>query len=41
LTTREAYQIAIESEQYRSKMELDSLAATLITESWLRNQLVD
>jgi putative Holliday junction resolvase len=41
LTTREAYQIAVESEQYRSKMELDSLAATLITESWLRNQPVD
>jgi putative Holliday junction resolvase len=37
LTTREAYQIAIEQEQHRSKTELDSLAAALITESWLEN----
>ena len=41
LTTREAYQIAIESDQHRSKMELDSLAAALITESWLQNQAAD
>jgi putative Holliday junction resolvase len=37
LTTREAYQIAVEQEQHRSKTELDSLAAALITESWLEN----
>ena len=37
LTTREAYQIAIEQEQHRSKTEIDSLAAALITESWLEN----
>ena len=37
LTTREAYQIAIEQEQHKSKTELDSLAAALITESWLEN----
>ena len=37
LTTREAYQIASESEQRRSKPEIDSLAAALITESWLQN----
>lgn len=36
LTTREAYQIAIESEQKKSKTEIDSLSAVLITESWLR-----
>ena len=38
LTTREAYQLAIESGQHRSKTEIDSLSAALITESWLRNQ---
>ena len=37
LTTREACQIAHESERHRSKPEIDSLAAALITESWLRN----
>ena len=38
LTTREAYTIAIENGQHRkSKQELDSLAAALITESWLRD----
>ena len=37
LTTREAYQVAVESGQYRNKPEIDSLAAALITESWLRN----
>ena len=37
LTTREAYQIAVESGQHRSKPEIDSLAAALITESWLEN----
>ncbi|MCP4472219.1 MAG: Holliday junction resolvase RuvX [Gammaproteobacteria bacterium] len=37
LTTREAYQIAIDKEQYKSKQEIDSLSAALITESWLQN----
>jgi putative Holliday junction resolvase len=36
LTTREAYQLAIESRRKRSKTEIDSLAAALLTESWLR-----
>jgi len=36
LTTREAYQLAIESRRKRSKTEIDCLAAALITESWLR-----
>jgi putative Holliday junction resolvase len=36
LTTREAYQIAIESKQQKTKQEIDSIAAVLITESWLR-----
>ena len=35
LTTREAYQIAIENEDKKSKTEIDCLAAALITESWL------
>ncbi|MCP4331281.1 MAG: Holliday junction resolvase RuvX [Gammaproteobacteria bacterium] len=37
LTTREAYQIALEKEEYKSKQEIDSLSAALITESWLQN----
>ena len=37
LTTREAYQIAIDSRHKKSKPEIDSLAAVLITESWLRD----
>ena len=37
LTTREAYQIAVESKRHHSKTEIDSLAAALITESWLAN----
>lgn len=37
LTTREAYEIAIESGEYKSKPEIDSISAVLITESWLRN----
>ncbi|HMB72175.1 MAG TPA: Holliday junction resolvase RuvX [Gammaproteobacteria bacterium] len=37
LTTREAYTIAIENGQRKSKQEIDSLAAALITESWLRD----
>lgn len=36
LTTREAYQIAIESKQHKTKQAIDSIAAMLITESWLR-----
>jgi putative Holliday junction resolvase len=36
LTTREAYEIAIESKQHKSKQQIDSIAAVLITESWLR-----
>lgn len=35
LTTREAYQIAIENDRRHSKTEIDSLSAVLITESWL------
>jgi len=38
LTTREAYQLAIENQRKMSKTEIDSLAAALITESWLRKQ---
>ena len=37
LTTREAYQIAIENKDHKTKPEIDSLAAALITESWLQN----
>ena len=37
LTTREAYTIAIDSGERQSKQEIDSLAAALITESWLRD----
>ncbi len=37
LTTREAYQIALEKEEHKSKQEIDSLSAALITESWLQN----
>jgi len=37
LTTREAYQIAVEKQEYKSKQEIDSLSAALITESWLEN----
>ncbi len=37
LTTREAYQIAIENQRKKSKTEIDSLSAALITESWLEN----
>jgi putative Holliday junction resolvase len=36
LTTREAYLIAIDSGKHKSKPEIDSIAAVLITESWLR-----
>jgi putative holliday junction resolvase len=37
LTTREAYQIAVDKEEFKSKQEIDSLSAALITESWLQN----
>ncbi len=37
LTTREAFQIAIETGQFKNKQEIDSLSAALITESWLQN----
>jgi putative Holliday junction resolvase len=36
LTTREAYVMAIESGKRKSKPEIDSLSAVLITETWLR-----
>ncbi len=35
LTTREAYLIAIDNQRKKSTTEIDSLAAALITESWL------
>ena len=35
LTTREAYLMAIERHQKKSKTDIDSLSAMLITESWL------
>ena len=41
LTTREAYQIAIENQTNKTKPEIDSLAAALITESWLQNYSED
>lgn len=37
LTTREAYQIAMDKGRHYSKTQIDSLAAALITESWLQN----
>ena len=36
LTTREAYTLAIDSDSRKSKSEIDSLSAVLITETWLR-----
>ncbi len=36
LTTREAYTIAIDGGKRKSKPEIDSLSAVLITETWLR-----
>ncbi|HUV20510.1 MAG TPA: Holliday junction resolvase RuvX [Gammaproteobacteria bacterium] len=41
LTTREAYQIAFDAEQHRSKTEIDSLSAAIITESWLQNEVAE
>jgi putative Holliday junction resolvase len=40
LTTREAYEMAIESKQHQTKQQIDSIAAMLITESWLRSSKV-
>ena len=37
LTTREAYTVAIDSGERKTKQQIDSLAAALITESWLRD----
>jgi len=37
LTTREAFTVAVETGEHRCKQEIDSLAAALITESWLRD----
>ena len=37
LTTREAWQIAEQSDKRLSKPEIDSLTAVLIAESWLRD----
>jgi putative Holliday junction resolvase len=41
LTTREAYQIAVEQQQHKSKTEIDSLSAAIITESWLQNPVTN
>ena len=41
LSTREAYQIAMERQQHKSKTEIDSLSAAIITESWLQNAAAD
>ena len=41
LTTREAYQIAMERQQHKSKTEIDSLSAAIITESWLQNEAAE
>ncbi len=38
LTTREAYLLALEGDDKKSKTEIDSISAALITESWLREQ---
>ena len=37
LTTREAYLLALESRDRKSKPEIDSLSAALITETWLND----
>ena len=37
LTTREAWQLALDSGRHHDKGEIDSLSAVLITESWLRD----
>ncbi len=41
LTTREAYQIAIENQRKKSKTDIDCLAAALITESWLQQHVTE
>lgn len=41
LTTREAYSVAIDNGEHRTKQEIDSLAAALLTESWLREYRAD
>ena len=38
LTTREDYQIATAQQRKKSKQEIDSMSAALITETWLQNQ---
>lgn len=38
LTTREAYQLALENKSRKSKTVIDCMAAALITESWLAEQ---
>lgn len=39
LTTREAYDISIESGEFKDKQQIDSISAALLTESWLRDYL--
>ncbi len=39
LTTREAYLLALDGDDRKSKSEIDSISAALITESWLRGHL--
>ena len=41
LTSREAYLLAIDGTEKKSKTEIDSLSAVLITESWLRESVTD
>lgn len=39
LTTREAFDISIESGEFKDKQQIDSISAALLTESWLREYL--
>ncbi len=41
LTTREAYQLALDGGEKKSKTEIDSLSAMLITESWLNDHAAE
>ncbi len=41
LTTREAYQLALDGGEKKSKTEIDSLSAMLITESWLNDHTAE
>ncbi len=41
LTTREAYQLALGGGEKKSKPEIDSLSAMLITESWLNDHTAE